>query len=151
MKQFPYWGPTRIRRHRTKFSHPGLVHPRHIDIVRNIQFPAPPPPRERSRLSIERPISECCKEIYWQFIVGLTRSTIKVMWLWRNIEALSRNHRCSGKAVSITYSECMSIALFIQRAMRVRHILLSSVACPDLQYFYTLSHKRHGFRNRYWT
>jgi hypothetical protein len=29
--------------------------------------------------------------------------------------------------------------------MRMRHILLPSVACPALTYFSTLSHKRHDF------
>jgi hypothetical protein len=42
----------------------------------------------------------------------------------------------------------MSVALVIQHAKRMRHIMLSSVACPDLQYFYTLSHKRHDFRQK---
>jgi hypothetical protein len=40
----------------------------------------------------------------------------------RNIEALSRNHCCRGKTKSITYSECMSAALDIQHAMRMRRI-----------------------------
>jgi hypothetical protein len=31
----------------------------------------------------------------------------------RNIEARSRNHRCIRKAISITYSECVSVALVI--------------------------------------
>jgi hypothetical protein len=26
MQQVPYWGPTNIRRHRTKLSRPGFVH-----------------------------------------------------------------------------------------------------------------------------
>jgi hypothetical protein len=38
----------------------------------------------------------------------------------RNIEALSRTHICSGKAVSITYSECVSVALDIQQEKRIR-------------------------------
>jgi hypothetical protein len=42
----------------------------------------------------------------------------------RNIEARSRNHCCRGKAVSITYSECVSVALVIQHAKRMRRIIL---------------------------
>jgi len=34
----------------------------------------------------------------------------------RNIEACSFNRYCCGKAISITYSECVSVALFIQHA-----------------------------------
>jgi hypothetical protein len=45
------------------------------------------------------------------------------------LEAPSRNHSCTGKAVSITFSECVFVALVIQNAKRVRRILLSSVAC----------------------
>jgi len=64
----------------------------------------------------------------------------------RNIEARSRNHSCRGAAICIAYSDCVSVALVIQRAMRMRRVTVSSVACPDLQYFSTLSHKRHDFR-----
>jgi len=32
--------------------------------------------------------------------------------------ARSRNHRCRGRAISITYSECVSAALVIQHAQR---------------------------------
>jgi hypothetical protein len=39
----------------------------------------------------------------------------------RNIEARSRNHCCRGKAVNITYSERVSVALVIQHAKRMRH------------------------------
>jgi len=45
------------------------------------------------------------------------------------------------------YFERVSVALGIQHAMRMRHIR-SSVARPALQYFSTLSHKRHDFRKK---
>ena len=50
------------------------------------------------------------------------------------------------KSVSITYSECVSVALFIQHAMYIRRIMLSSVAYLAVPYFPTLSHKRQDFR-----
>jgi methyl coenzyme M reductase gamma subunit len=45
---------------------------------------------------------------------------------------------------SITYSECLSVVLGIQQAMRMRYI----VACPALYYAPALSHKRHDFRKK---
>ena len=57
----------------------------------------------------------------------------------------SRNHCCSGKATSITYSECVFVALCIQNAKRMSRIVFPCVSCQTLQYFSTLSHKRHDF------
>jgi hypothetical protein len=64
------------------------------------------------------------------------------MYVQRNIEARSFNHCCSGKALSITYSESVFVALDIQHATCMRRVTLSSVAWPALQFFPTLSHKR---------
>jgi hypothetical protein len=48
----------------------------------------------------------------------------------------------------IAYSECVFVALDIQREMRMRRVVFPSVACPVLQYFSTLSHKRHDFTKK---
>ena len=50
------------------------------------------------------------------------------------------------KQLSITYSECTSVALVIQHAKRMRRIILSSVTCLALQNFHRFSHKRQDFR-----
>jgi hypothetical protein len=70
------------------------------------------------------------------------------MCVQRNIEARSCSHCCSGKAVRITYSESVFVALDIQHAMRMRHVTLSSLRWPALQFCPTLSHKRHDFREK---
>jgi len=67
------------------------------------------------------------------------------MYVYRNTEARSRNYCCSLKAMNITYSECVFVDFGIQHASACA--ILSSVACPSLQYFSTLSHKRQDFRN----
>jgi hypothetical protein len=68
------------------------------------------------------------------------------MYVWGNTEASSGNQRCSEKAVSITYSECVFVALGIQHAMRMCRVILKSVASSALQRFTALSDKRHDFR-----
>ena len=47
--------------------------------------------------------------------------------------------------MSITYYECVFVALSLLRAMRLRDIVIC-VACQAVEYFDTLSHKWHDFR-----
>jgi len=60
------------------------------------------------------------------------------------MEARSSHHFRCGIAIRMTYSECLFVALGIQHAIACA--ILSSVACPALQYFSTFSNTRHDFR-----
>ena len=61
--------------------------------------------------------------------------TREAIYILRNTEACLCNHRCSGKAISITYSECVFVALI--SSMKGARAILSSVACLDVPYFST--------------
>jgi len=63
----------------------------------------------------------------------------------RIIEARSRKHCCPKEVICVSYSQYVSVALFIQHAKRMRRIILSSAACLVLPHFSTLSHKRYEF------
>jgi hypothetical protein len=63
------------------------------------------------------------------------RSTRKAMYIEINTEKRSCNHCCSGRTISITYSECVFLASVIQHPERMRHIVLSSVESLAVQYF----------------
>jgi len=53
--------------------------------------------------------------------------------------------QCRGKAIRITYSQCVSVALVIQHSKCMRRIT-SPVASPAVLYISTLSHKSHDLR-----
>ena len=59
-----------------------------------------------------------------------------------------RNSCCRGEAISITSAECVSAALVIQHAKRMRHITLSYVARLSLLCFSTLLKKGQDFREK---
>ena len=58
------------------------------------------------------------------------------------IEVRSRNHPSRGKAISIAYSECASVAFGIKHAACC-HLWPVCLAVPPSS---TLSNKRHDFR-----
>jgi hypothetical protein len=60
------------------------------------------------------------------------------------MEERSRKICCRGKAICITYSEGVSMALGVQHAMRMRHIKFISVVSLVVPLF-ILSPKRHDF------
>jgi hypothetical protein len=51
-----------------------------------------------------------------------------------DVEERSLKHCCTGNAISVTYSECVSVAL--GTGTQSACAILSSVACPALQYFF---------------
>ena len=68
------------------------------------------------------------------------------MYVKRNTDARSRTHCCSGKAISITYPECVFVPLGTQHAKRMRHIVISGL--PGSTILFHMPHKRYEFRKK---
>jgi hypothetical protein len=67
-----------------------------------------------------------------------------VFYVQRSTEKRLYYHCYCGKAISITYYECVFVALDIQHAMSMHHIFICGL--PRSTVFFTLSRKRHDFR-----
>jgi len=63
---------------------------------------------------------------------------MQTLYVKRNIGARSFNHCCSWKAISIIYPECVSVALGIHNAMRVRHIVICGL-CGSTYFSHIIS------------
>jgi hypothetical protein len=65
---------------------------------------------------------------------------IETIHFFLNTEARSCSHYWSGKTINTTHYESVYVALCTQHGMYIRRVILSSVACPAIQYFSTLTH-----------
>ena len=54
------------------------------------------------------------------------------MYVQQNIKERFCNHCCSGKAISITYSGCVSVLLSIQHAIRMSHIVICGLPVSNI-------------------
>jgi hypothetical protein len=61
------------------------------------------------------------------------------MYVWRNVETRSCNHCCNGKAINITYFECVFVALNIQHEMRVHHIVICDLPGSIIFFHYFIN------------
>ena len=52
------------------------------------------------------------------------------------------------EVINTTYYECVFVTSVMQRAMRMRRVILSSMECMTVSYFSSLSHKRYDFRDK---
>ena len=59
----------------------------------------------------------------------------QLIYVYNNTDEPSRKHCFSGKTIIISSSECMSIALVIPHAMRMRRIILPSVSSVAVPFF----------------
>jgi len=62
-------------------------------------------------------------------------------------DEIATENCCSGRAISITYSECVSLALGIQNAIGMRHIITCGLPVCTI-FFFTLSPTGHDLMGK---
>jgi len=84
---------------------------------------------------------------WWLVCTKLTRQAVYVE---RNIEECLCNHCYSGTAISITYSECMFVALGIHHVMCICHIVICGLTLP-MMFFRIISLMGRFLKKSCWT
>jgi hypothetical protein len=80
-------------------------------------------------VTLQCSVNTCCVALFKQ----------ERHWIYkRNNEMRSCNHCCSRKAISITYYECVFVALGIQNKMRMRHIVICDLTGSTI-FFHIIS------------
>jgi hypothetical protein len=77
--------------------------------------------------------------LQWFEPVSSLERTREAMYFLCNFDARSHNPCCRGEAISITYSECVFVALVIQHAKRMRRIIVICGLSGSTIFFHIVS------------